>query len=351
MTQNTGTYDISALLAVKNQSVAQYGLSNIEPVLRADLAAHNANTLAMLSDLCEVTTDRQRRYGGATDGEMVEVDEFGRAPTQTTTSGDTVAFPLRLFQYNIGWTAKWFEMHTPEDMAMAQIAAEKAHLRAVLRDIKKAVFLSANYTWTDFLVDKVDLSVKRLINADGANIPGGPNGETFDGSTHTHYNANASLTAAAFLDNIRDVVEHGNGGVRVVINAADETAVSALTGFKALSDARFVYNATDVTKQTLDLSRLDNRMVGYFGAAEVWVRPWGIANYALAYDPSASQKPLAFRQRAQSTLQGLRMAAETPMHQLYARFMEDEFGVGVWNRTAAAVLYFAGASYTDPTIA
>ncbi len=35
---------------------------------------------------------------------------------------------------------------------------------------------------------------------------------------------------------------------------------------------------------------------------------------------------------------------------LQAQHMESEFGVAVWNRTNGGVLYFAGASYVDPTI-
>ncbi len=61
-------------------------------------------------------------------------------------------------------------------------------------------------------------------------------------------------------------------------------------------------------------------------------------------------KPLAFRQREAASLQGLRIAAQLDTHPLYAQYMEAEFGVGVWTRTNGAVLYFGGASYTDPTI-
>lgn len=347
----TGTHDISTLLAARFQSAATYGLDTIQRILEADVAAHNQIVQSLVGDLCELTTDRQRKYGTSISGEMVEVDEYGRAATQVAKPGATVGFPLKLFQFSIGWTEKWFETHTPADMATATQNAQKAHLRAIQRDIKKAIFLATNYTFNDFLVDKVDLSVKRLVNADSANIPDGPNGETFDGSTHTHYNANAGLTADTLKASINDVIEHGHGaGVRVAISRTDEAAVSLLTGFKAYSDPRLVYRVTDTPAATLDITRLDNRAIGIFEGAEVWVKPWAIANYAVAWDASAPDKPLAFRQRDATSMQGLRIAATLRTFPLVAQYMEAEFGVGVWTRTNGAVFFFNGAAYSDPTI-
>lgn len=351
MTTNVGTYDISTLLAARFQSAAAFGLDTIRQVLEADLAAHNAIVEQMVSEMCEITTDRQRKYGSSVAGEMVEVDEYGRAPTQAPVAGATVGFPLKLFQFPLGWTNKYLEVATPADLAQGVLAAQTAHLRAIQRDIKKAVYLSSNYTFNDHLIDKVDLSVKRFVNADSAVIPNGPNGETYDGATHTHYVGEASLTAGYLKAIINDVIEHGHGGaVKCAINKTDETAVRALTGFVAYPDPRIVFRASDTPGQTLDISRLDNRAIGIFEGAEIWVKPWAIANYVFPWDAGSPNKPLAFRQRAQTTLQGLRIAAELNTFPLIARYMEAEFGIGVWTRTNGAVLYFANATYADPTI-
>lgn len=347
----TGTQDISTLLATRFQSAAEFGLDTIQQILAADVAAHNAIVQEMVSGLCDVTTDRQRRYGTSVSGQMVEVDEYGRSQTQVDRPGATVGFPLRLYQYAVGWTAKWFETHTPADMAIAVQNAQKSHLRAVQRELKKAIFGSTNYTFNDFLIDRIDLNVKRFLNADSAAIPDGPNGETFDGASHTHYDAESSLSANGLLATINDVMEHGHGNrVQVAINRTNEAAVRALTGFAAYPDPRIIYRATDTPGQTLDISRLDNRAIGIFGGAEVWVKPWAIASYAFVWDAGDPNKPLAFRQRAQTTLQGLRIAADLNTHPLYAQYMEAEFGIGVWTRTNGAVLYFGGSSYTVPTI-
>jgi hypothetical protein len=100
----------------------------------------------------------------------------------------------------------------------------------------------------------------------------------------------------------------------------------------------------------LDISRLDNRAIGIFEGAEIQVKPWAIANYVFAWDAADPNKPLAYRQRTATALQGLRIAAENGDYPLYARQMEAEFGVGVWTRTNGSVLYFANATYADPSI-
>jgi hypothetical protein len=346
-----GTLDINSLLAVKFQSAAEFGLNKIQAVFEADLAAHNQIVNELVSDLCELTTDRQRIYGSSVNSEMVEVDEFGRSPTQKVTYGDSCGFPLRLFQYAIGWTDKWFQTHTPAEMAHQLLAAEKAHLKAIQNEIKKALFLSANYDFVDFLVDKVTLHCKRLVNADGMAIPEGPNGEAFDPATHTHYNANAALTAEKMIENAEDVLEHGHSAkVLIAINRAQEATVRGLAEFKAYTDPRLIYRVTDTPGQTLDITRLDNRAIGLIGPAEVWVKPWVPANYQVAWDASSPNKPLAFRQRASTQLQGLRVAANLAAFPLNAQYLEAEFGISVWTRTNGAVLYSAGAVYADPAL-
>jgi hypothetical protein len=355
MTTITGTHDISDLIAARFQSAASFGLDTIQQVLAADIAAHNQIVNEMVGEMCELSVDRQRIYGTSASGDMVEVDEYGAAPTQKARTGATVGFPLKLFQFNIGWTAKWMQTKTPADMAASTQAAEKAHLREIQRQIKKALYLSANYTHLDHLVDNVSLSVKRLLNADSSEIPEGPNGETYDGSTHSHYNFNATLTAAALEANINDVIEHGHGSsVKIAINKADESAVRALSGFVAYPDPRMivpVYSATGVPAMKLDISRLDNRAIGVFAGAEVVVKPWAISLYPFAWDAGGSQKPLVYRQRDSAAIQGLRIASENDDYPLYSRFMEAEFGIGVWTRTNGAVLFTNnGGAYVDPTI-
>lgn len=346
----TGTLSVADLRAVTYQSAAEFGINTISEVFARDLGVHSGIMQELVAFFADVTADRQRIYGTTDTSQMSEVDEFGRAPTKKIKGGTTVGFPLKAYQYAVGWTRKYLQNHTPAELADQLLAAKKAQVLQVSKEVKKAFYLSGNYTFNDFLVDKVDLNVKRLLNADGAPIPDGPNGEVFVPGSHTHYDAIAGLTAASLTALINDVVEHGHGGtVVVVINKADEAAVRALTGFTAYTDPRIQLGTGTVATKRLDITRLDNRAIGIFGAAEVWVKPWGIANYALAFDSGTGNKPLVIRTR-DGAAPSLAIAAEIDMFPLHAQYMETEFGVGVWNRTNGAVLYFGGGAYVDPTI-
>lgn len=360
MALKVGTFDVANTFAARINSIPTLAGANMDRVMQAldlELEAHNRIMLELVGELCNITTERLLVYGATSGGSMVKVDEYGRGPTQVAMPADTAGIPLHKYQYAVGWTTTWLKVSTPADLAVRVQQAQVADKKAIQYEIKTALFLSTNYSFTDHLVDGVQVNgssgIKRLINADSSGIATGPNGESFDGSTHTHYNGYASLTAANMLANINDVVEHGFGGsVRVYINAADEAAVRALTGFTAYIDPRLVIGAVaanQVNAPRLDITRLDNRAIGIFGPAEVWVKPWVPANYQFAFD-AAGPKPLAFRQRAQTELQGLQVAGEIPVHPLIANYMEREFGVAAWNRTNGAVGYFANATYADPTI-
>jgi hypothetical protein len=344
MSGKTGTHDISTLLATRTTSAAKFGLDTIDAVITAELEAHNG-------DIAEVSTDRQRISGASSPGEMKTVDEYGRGPTQKPGDNAQVAFPLTLFQYAIGWTRTWEQEKTPADFAIATQNAEIAHRKKVVAQIKRALFGVANYSITDDLVDNIVLAVKRLVNADSAPIPEGPNGEIFTASSHTHYLANATLTAAAAQSAIDTVVEHGHGSqVRVYIAQANEAAFRALTGFVAYLDPRLTLGTqANQPGKRLDITRMNNRAIGLFGAAEVWVKPWMIANYMFAFDAGASGKPLVVRERVDGSM-GLRKVAEIDAHPLHAQYMEAKFDVGVWTRTNGAILQFNNGTYQVPTI-
>ena len=349
----TGTHDIDSLLATRFQSVIEFGMDTIEEVLRRDLEVHNSLTADIMGDLVTISEDRRRRAGSSTRLDMFKVDEYGRGPTQKELPGSTVDFPLEKFQLPVGWNQDWFHEHTPADMATAILGVEQAHRIQLRREVQRAIFLSANYSTIDRFVDNVTLNVKRLVNADGDPIPDGPNGEQFDGATHTHYNAEPSLTNAGLLASIDDLVEHGHGGnVIMVIAQADESAVRALTDFTAYLDPRVTLNANanEAFQRRVDITRLDNRAIGIFGSSEVWVKPWAIADYALIYDTN-SPSPIVMREKPQSVLKGLRLAAELDTHPLIAQYFEAYFGMGIWTRTNGVVHYSAGGSYVDPTIA
>lgn len=352
MASKTGLSSIDDLLEVRFKSATETGLNVIEPILQRDLAIHNRIVTQMIGATSEITTDRRRIYGVADELTMIEADEFSRAATQKVVTGAVVEFPLRGFQEALGWNQAFFDNKSTADMASVQVAAKRGHLSQIKRQYQRAVYMAANYTFVDYRTDKVSLAVKRFLNADGAIIPNGPNNETFNGSSHTHYLATAALAASDLTALIATVLEHHNGGKIVVeIAQAQEAAVRALTGFVAYVDSRLTLNtAANQPTDRLNVMMTNNRAIGLFGAAEVWVKPAAIANYIYCYDAApTAPKGVVARVRSGGSIT-LKTAAQNALFPLYAEFMESEFGFGVWTRTNGAVLYTGGGAYTDPTL-
>ena len=352
MALKTGTFDVAALLAANNTIIGTDGFTEqaIADTINADNAAFSQIVDEMLADLVEVSTDRIRPVGSSIGGTAMEVDEYGQGPTQRDIPGYFLGFPLKRIQFPVGWTVQWLKNATPADVAIRNGAAQGAHLRRKRYELQKAIFTPTNATFIDHLVDKASLSVKAFLNADSAAIANGPNGETFDATTHTHYDGVASLTAAALTALIQDVVEHRNGArVRVYINVADVATVSALTGFVPLQVPYVTLNtAANQATTRLDITKADNRQIGWFGVAEVWTKPWVPAFYAVAVDVDAPQKPLV--KRVEKSDRGMHIAGEIESHPLAANFSEWFYGFGAYNRTAVAVLKFNNATYSAPAL-
>jgi hypothetical protein len=353
-----GTLSTLDSLAATQQSIAAYDEDRAWDQISVALEAHNRHMQEMVASLVETTSDRQRRYGSAASKTMQELDQFGQPQAQKVTAGATVGFPLRLYGDALQWTRKFMQTTG----SAAQLAAEltammDADRRNVIYQIKRALFNPLNYTFGDVLVDNVSLAVKRLVNADSAAIPLGPNGESFDAATHTHYlfTAGVSLAAADLTALVNTVLEHHNTGrIRVYINTANETAVRGLSGFSAYLDARLILgggSTTTVATGGLDMQNPYDRAIGVYGAAEVFVKPWVPSGYLLAVAEDIGMSALAMRTR--DGFGQLQLIYEDESHPLRARSYEREFGVGVWTRTAAAVLYIDsgnGDSYVSPTL-
>jgi hypothetical protein len=352
MAQKTGTFDIAILLAATNVPVIAGDFS--QEALAQTIAADNQNfsTIVdeMLADLAVKTSDRIRPVGSSLGGNAMEVDEYGQGPTQRDVPGYFLGFPLKRITFPIGWTKQWLKNAKVADLAIRNGIAQGAHLRRIRYELQKAIFTPTNYTFVDHLVDKASLTVKAFINADSTAMPNGPNGESFDGTTHTHYDGAAALTAPVLTALINDVVEHRNGArIRVYFNVADAATVSAVTGFVPLQVPFVTLNsAANQATERLDITKADNRQIGWFGVAEIWTKPWVPAFYAIAVDVDAPQKPLV--RRTEQEDRGIHIAGEIDSHPLQAEFSEWFYGFGVWNRLAACVLKFNNATYATPTL-
>lgn len=319
------------------------------------LAVYNALTAEMLGDLSDTTDQAQLAFPGSDEAIMQEVDEWGTADaSKAATSGD-VGFPLRLFSGVLQWNNTYLRRATPAMMATQLDALATADIKNIRRTLATVLFKPTNTVgYKDKRATKRQYDLKALLNADGQQIPPSPNGATFDGSTHTHYLANATLTAAYLQGLIDTVVEHGvDGNVKIYIARADEQTVRGLTGFSGYLDARItVVGAAQIGNAALDVANPDNRAIGVFGGAEVWVKPWIPANYQVVLQTNAAVKPLKVRtMTGDFTAEGgLRLGANHTHEPLHAEFYGREFGIGVYGRHRAAAGRSNNASYAAPTI-
>lgn len=353
-----GIKSVEDLRAYRFASAAEMGLDTINAILERDLAAVNAAMLDAVSLIAEPVTEQQRIYGTSYRYAMQEVDEHGVPDSKKAQPGQTVSFPLRRFAITLGWTRDAMKRMTPAELAEDYIAARDGYRYEVIKQIKKACYDKDNYTFVDELTNGVSLPVKRFLNADSAKIPNAPDGTTFSGATHTHYNAiTGSAVANVDVNTMVDhVTEHGNyAGVKVVVSAADAPTIAALSNFKTALDAGLITPSPTTQSFTAQAAAPlgDNRLIGCWrnGSVEVWIKPWAVTGRYACFATGASEKPLGYRQPNFAGLQGFRFNSLEERLTIIAQLVEAEFGFGAWNRTAAAFLDVVNqATWVDPTI-
>jgi hypothetical protein len=349
-----GTLMLSDLLATVSQTVAQFGEQNIWDVFERSLAAHNRQMVEMVDEFVQPTTERLLGSGGIQTGDFEELHEYSTPRPQKVAPGQNLGLPMRNYGYGQQWTDLYLEEATVADLAGQFVAVLDADRRNIMNQINTAVYNTSNFNFVDIRrKDNVTLPVKRLANADGFSLPVGPNGETFNGATHTHYLARVAAFASTDLDAlITTAQEHYAGPVIVGINAAQEAAVRAFTGFNATLDARIIpATTTAYAGGELDVTNPGNRRIGVCNGAEIWVKSWAIANYLIAWNRGAP-KALGFRTRNGTDAPSGRLR---PIYRQrgYPLTMEGwarEFGVGVVSRVSMAILYVGGTTYAAPTL-
>lgn len=332
--------------------VTDFGEDNTYNAIMALLDAHNGIMSELIETFCERTESTQDLYGGTSEVEMADLDEIGVADAQKIAEGVNIGYPLRKTGATLQWTRTYLMNATLREINAAVEAIMTADSKRVIRDIKRAFMYATNVTFADRFATKLNLPVKRLLNADGAPIPPSPYGTAFDGAVHTHYLASATFTKAALSSLIETVLEHNaNANVMVAINRANEAAIRVAADFPEFQpyvDARIITGA-DVTRASGDLerNRIYDRAIGVHGPAEICVKPWQPANYLTAWD--ASVKPLRFRHYPGQT-GDLELVFEDEAHPLRARGWERNFGIGVRERHAMAMLKVDNATWADPTV-
>jgi hypothetical protein len=327
----------------------------VADTFRQALAVHNRLVESMLGDLVMYTDQAELPFPGTDRAIIQEVDEWGAADASKATSAGQVGFPLRRYSGVLQWTNMFLENARPSQLAMQIDAFAAEDLNQMRRSIAVALFNPVNVSaYIDRNQTKRTYPLKALLNGDGQAIPISPNGSSFDGATHTHFLGSATLTAGHLQALIDTVVEHGvDGKIVLYIARADEATVRGLSGFSAYLDSRItVVGAAQIGNQALDTTNPDNRAIGVFGGAEVWVKPWVPANYQVVLDIGGSIKPLGLRTRTGSLTGAgaFRWFAEHSHEPLHAEYAGREYGIAAYGRHKAAAGRSNNATYAAPTI-
>lgn len=369
--------DTLQALRISNGTVVEYGEDDVWTAVNAAFTAHNELMREQLEMLCGFSSQRLNRYGTPQGKEMEELGEYGNAQGQKGRGGSEVGYPIRRFGAALSWTDDYFKMTTTKDFAGEVTQIFDADVRNIVRRIKRAFYMPTNYTFTDFLYDRAQLPVKRLVNADSQALPIGPNGEEFNAASHTHYLARVggAFAQSDLVGLLNTVTEHfKSGSVIIVIDTAQETAVRGFADFVAYEyEGETPGDDTHrALGKTIGAFNTYNRAIGLFRGAEVWIKPYAIANYVLciAFGPNIEK---VLQVRLPAVLQGeggmgaalpsimsggstesgmgdLRLVAQFKQFPMHANEYRREFDIAVRNRVAAAVLYVGDTTYAAPTI-
>lgn len=349
--------------AVADLFATQFNSTTIVPVIddvfeeiRRLLAIHNGFIDEQIDAMVGMTTtERHVSYGGTFEMDMTELDENGTPDAQKGTTGFTLGLPLRLWGRSLQWNYTWFEEHSPRELGALFDALFLGDIKNVSLALRTAFFRPTNYTFNDHLVDKIDIAVKALINADSSTVPSLPDGTAVDGATHTHFLGSATFTAAIINSTITTVSEHFDTGQTVLwIPSASESAIRALTGaneFVPDTIPGVAYPSTTMTTtQALSTNQQYNRRIGLWGAngTPVFVKPVVPTNYILARQEGVDP-PIVRRIRNAASAQ-LRMRFQGEIHPLGYEVFERKFGFGVKNRLAAAVARTNNITYALPAL-
>jgi hypothetical protein len=134
------------LASAYNTTVAQFGEDLAWQAIQEALDAHNQQLAEAMGEFVETSTDRLRRYGGPDSMAMEELDEFGTPDAQKISAGVTVAFPLKFYGIALQWTRLYFQNAMASEIAAQVTASQDADIKAIQRELKKALFLHSNYT-------------------------------------------------------------------------------------------------------------------------------------------------------------------------------------------------------------
>ncbi len=354
----TGTYITTDLLSARfpNTSGFSGNYQAIQEQLQVDLRQWSQQITDVYSALVDLTTEKVD-VSGATDRVVgIRADEYARGETKRSIPGTSVAFPLNKYIYAVGWTEDFFEESTLTDLEQSVVAVANAHKRRLRYDLQVALYTATNRSSVpdEFGSNpNLLLNIKALYNADGTVPPENPNSGALFAGTHQHYTASATFAASNIKANVVDNIREHSVASNIMLaihkdDASNFEGLAATDGWTPAATEGVGEQPRDTQSIMLDESQNDNRFIGRFNGAQVWVKPWAIQNYCAGMDLSGN-KALKMRQKERTDLQGLRMVGEFKYTPHVNQIFQAKFGFGVAQRGAAAVHQFSNATYQLPT--
>lgn len=345
---------IGARRAAASDYLNTYDENELYMQVQAFLDAHNLLVDQIMNDVVVRTTDRLTTWGGNATVDMIDGSEYSRPDVQKMqVSPTTLGFPLYLKQVSWQVTRDFLRNKTVKDLDEILVAIRDADIRDIGKAIRAALFNPTNsLSYTDKRVDGAIIPLRRLLNADSANLPPDPYGNAFTASTHTHFlgYSSGSFAAGDLTIGIQHVNEHYlSGQIRIYIAKNLEATVRAFTGFYPAYDSRLTIasDVTHISAPTLEVNNVQDRFIGIFESAEVYVRPWVPSSYIFFYNVNAP-KPLKMRVR-NDTDGNLHIAADIELYPLRAQFLEREYGISVAERANGACMLTTASSYSAPS--
>ncbi len=362
MARNYGSLSIvDTLRSITGSTIVEYGVDRLYENIRILLDAHNNMTQDILSTFASRSKMKQARYGGGTVGVLgfQELSETGiPRPQKTAVTGVDVGFPLRRFGRATQWTHLYWKQKTPADFIKETVNVLLDDVNNIEAQLRRALFYSVNnLSYVDRFDNLVTLPIRAGLNADGAPIPPDRFGNTFNGATHTHYLATASLTAPNVDALVDTLVEHDiEGGEEVIIyiNRGNEAAFTALSGFRYYSQELLQPGGGSTASVQLGGTRdnyaVDDVEIGRWdGFVRVFLKPWVPVGYILAFVTGGTNEVLHWREPLWGS-GDLDLMYEHEHHPFTAQAWERYMGISVWTRHKVAVLFTGGGTYTNPAI-
>jgi hypothetical protein len=354
----TGISTLSDLTTqVLKGSAIEYGLDKLNAEIVKSLNTYNKQVSELMNDYAESVSEQVKVFGMNDTIDGVESDEFGKSRTSKTAGKWEVAFPLKKYIFGVGYSFDWLQTASVQEVNKKFIDLQIGHQKNIVKQMRTALFtMNSNVTFVDSFFNGETLTLKGFWNADSSNIPANAAGTTFAGASHTHYaGAVSGSVAATDIDSlVSNVTEHDcTQNLLIGINAADAATVKALSGFTALSSSLLNYSGVTSTVQTLDLTDLNNRVIGLWkDSVPVWVKPFVPAHYMVCMSlDNPMGKPVGYRQHHVAALRGLRLNSKSALEPMITEEGISFEGMAVMNRSAGAVLQLNNSTFSAPTIA